>query len=194
MQLGMFAPDWTIANIRIIGKNFAPQKSGAQRAMYAKYLTRSTLMYMTLADGFNLAMSGHHIWENEDKTTIDMGDGRRMVASKQLMEPVKWVDDFWKTGMNKLGIIPRTIAEFGQVKQWISPYGKAPNIWEADDDTVVKWGKALQHVGKKFVPIGIQQTMQRGPQAGSTGLLGHPIYGETEEQKIQRQLQRRFPQ
>jgi len=192
MQLGMFAPDWTIANIRIIGKNFAPQKSGAQRAMYAKYLARSTLMYMTLADGVNLAMSGHHIWENEDKTTIDMGDGRRMVASKQLMEPVKWVDDFWKTGMNKLGIIPRTIAEFGQAKQWISAYGKAPNIWEADDETLVKWGKGLMHVGKKFVPIGIQQTMQQGPQAGSTGLFGHPIYGETEEQKMQRKIERKF--
>ena len=49
MQLLMFAPDWTISNIRIVGKSlplFEPDPIA--RSMYQAYFAKAALMYGTI--------------------------------------------------------------------------------------------------------------------------------------------------
>jgi hypothetical protein len=50
----MFAPDWTISNLRIIGKSLPLFESDPMaRSMYQAYFARAALMYGTIGTGLN---------------------------------------------------------------------------------------------------------------------------------------------
>ena len=96
---------------------------------------------------------------------------------KQLAEPFHWVTNPIKTGVNKMGIIPRTLIELAENQKWVSPSGQAPKIAEEDESRTIE---SLKHVGTKFIPIAGQQVYQQGAQ-GMSGFFGHPIYGRAVE-------------
>lgn len=176
MQLAMFAPDWTIANLRILGKAIPGISKNKRIArLHQKYAVRGALFYGLMGDALNLYFSGHHFWENEDPTMIDLGDNRKMVFSKQFVEPFHWAADPFATGMNKMGILPKYIMEQGMGKKYISAKG-APPMYKKDATSLEQIIARAKHTGSKFTPIFMQQVYDQGP-SGMAGFFGHPIYG-----------------
>jgi hypothetical protein len=178
LQLGLFAPDWTIANVRVLLKAIpGVAKNKRITRMHQYYAARGALFFATAGSAINILYTGKPIWENEDPTMVDMGDGRRMTFSKQFVEPFHWVDSPGKTFINKGGILPKTAIELAKGIEYFSGRSSDPPLY-ADDATF--WEKSYANaglVGKKFVPIFAQQVADQGV-SGMAGFLGHPIYGE----------------
>lgn len=166
MQTLLFAPDWTTANIRVFYKAFA-NKNSMQRSLYRGYQLRGMLMFMVMGDVLNYQMTGHHIWDNRDPTSVEFGDGTRMVLSKQFMEPVKWLTKPEQEAINKLSTMTGTSLQLITGKKWLTGPGQyAPPI-----------ENRLQHVLGKALPIWAQQGVQNGPVAGMKSMMGFPVYG-----------------
>lgn len=192
LQLAFFAPDWTIANFRVLLRGIIPgyARNWRQQKLHVWYATRSTMFYLLGGSLVNMYFTGKPLWENDDMSRVDMGDGRTMQFSKQFVEPFHWASDPLKTGANKLGIIPRTAIELMTNRRWVSPYG-APPIWKEDDPKSIRAGKMAMHLTLgKFVPISAQQTVQQGV-AGISGFFGHPVYGKVKESKYKLRKRRK---
>jgi hypothetical protein len=193
MQLLMFAPDWTIANLRIIFKSFPLFESDPMaRSLYQAYFARAALMYGTIGTGLNYMFSGHSQLENKDPTRIDLGDGQVLTFSKQLMEPFHWVADPQNTALKKLGSVPRAVMEILTNKQYLTTKW-SPNLTTKDDNAIEKAIKIGGKAGEKFLPIwllsSVKTVSDRYAQEGISadlasdvglnfvlGQLGHPRY------------------
>ena len=193
MQLLLFAPDWTISNIRIIAKSLPLFESDpALRRMYQYYFARAALTYATAGSALNYIFSGHSLLDNKDPTRIDLGDGQVLTFSKQLMEPFHWITDPQSTGLKKIGSLPRTVIEVLTNKQYLTTKW-SPNLTKKDDEAIEKGLKIGGHVGMRFLPIwlqsasrniaeGLQQEGLSLDLASDTavdfvlGQLGHPRY------------------
>lgn len=198
LQVVLFAPDWTLSTIRAfteaIPKNILKPTewdiskglSGLQKPLtrndYARrYQMRFAIYYLTLFNALNMAMSGHPIWENEDPTTVDMGDGRTMAMMKHPMEPFHWMSDFDKTLANKLGFIPKATIKTTAGVEYPSPH--APKL----EDLSVS-GR-LKSLAKDVVPFSAG-SLNKGWQETLSGFMGLPIRGMTPEQKAVSQAER----
>jgi hypothetical protein len=181
MQIAMFAPDWTISTLRsytkALPKNllkpkeweikagakglFNPKTSGD---LARRYVATTALMWLTFLNGINVATSGHYIWENDDPTRIDLGDGTTMQAAKHSMEGPHWFLHPIKTGFNKMGYVPKTIAALG------SPYVNTPL-------------DVAKTIAEPFVPFQVSAAIQapKGEKIkrGVASFVGLPIYGQT---------------
>jgi hypothetical protein len=178
MQLMFFAPDWTLANIRILGKALpGMSRDPIQARLHRAYAMRGALMFATIADGMNLMLSGHHVWDNRDPFYVDMGDGRKMTFSKQFREPFEWLAKPGKTFLNKMGVLPKEIITQAMNEDYLSPHG-APRIVKKGDKPPARVAARAGHAAENFVPIFVQQMVDQGPAAGISGFLGHPIYGK----------------
>lgn len=173
MQIALFAPDWTIANLRILAKALPGVSRNKRLAkLHRMYFLRGAAFFGIVGNGINYMMSGHHMWENDDPTYVDMGDGRKMTFSKQFVEPFHWATHSGHTGWNKFGILPKWGIEQVMGVHYFSPkHGTGPKFEKPSD--------RLIHTGKKFTPIFIQQMIDQGA-SGVAGFLGHPIYGKKE--------------
>ncbi|MCZ6804231.1 MAG: hypothetical protein O7D86_09940 [Proteobacteria bacterium] len=162
MQLLLFAPDWTIANIRILGKALPGlSRSPEQARLHRLYLARGALMFATVASGINYMFTGRPIWENEDPTKVDLGDGRKMVFSKQFVEPYHWLTEPGKTLLNKMGVLPKEGLTQALGKKYLNP-GYSPPMFPRDATTGEEATARLQHAGSNLVPIFIQQIYEQG--------------------------------
>jgi hypothetical protein len=193
MQLLLFAPDWTLSNIRIIAKSLPNFESDpALRRLYQYYFARAALTYAVAGSALNYIFSGHSILDNTDPTRIDLGDGQVLTFSKQLMEPFHWITDPQSTGLKKIGSLPRTTIEVLTNKQYLTTKW-SPNITKKDDEAIEKGLKIGGHVGMRFLPIWLQsasrdiaEKLQSDglslDEASDTavdfvlGQLGHPRY------------------
>jgi len=193
MQLLMFAPDWTISNIRIIAKSLpAFESDPGLRRMYQYYFAKAALTYAAAGSALNYIFSGHSILENIDPTRIDLGDGEVLTFSKQLMEPFHWITAPQATGLKKIGSLPRVVIETLTNKQYLTTKW-SPNITKKDDEAIEKGLKIGGHVGRRFMPIWLQTATQNISEglkrdglsadlAADTavdfvlGQLGHPRY------------------
>jgi len=193
MQLLMFAPDWTISNIRIIAKSLpAFESDPGLRRMYQFYFAKAALTYAAAGSVLNYIFSGHSILENTDPTRIDLGDGEVLTFSKQLMEPFHWITAPQATGLKKMGSLPRVVIETLTNKQYLTTKW-SPNITKKDDEAIEKGLKIGGHVGRRFLPIWLQTASQNVAEglkrdglsadlAADTavdfvlGQLGHPRY------------------
>jgi len=161
MQLVFFAPDWTLSNLRIIGKALPGFTSDpVARRMYQYYFLRAALMYATLGTGLNYMFSGHSQLENKDPTRIDLGNGQVLTFSKQLMEPFHWITDPQGTGLKKIGSLPKGVIEVLTNKQYLTTKW-SPNITSKDDTAIEKFQKIGGQVGAKFLPIWLQQSARQ---------------------------------
>ncbi len=172
MQLLLFAPDWTIANIRVLRNALTGQTKGI-RKMHQAYAARGAAMFLIAGSAVNSVINGRYkpIWENENPTRIDMGDGRQMVFSKQFIEPWHWLHNPAKTAINKAGTLPKEVLSQLMTKEYITAFG-GPTMKDSS-----LFGRT-RHVGGNFVPIFTQQLYDDGFSAGASGFLGHPIYGQ----------------
>ena len=193
MQLLMFAPDWTISNVRIIAKSLpAFESDPGLRRMYQYYFARAALTYAAAGSALNYIFSGHSLLDNVDPTRIDLGNGQVLTFSKQLMEPFHWITDPKSTGLKKIGSLPRTTIEVLTDKKYLTTKW-SPDITRKDDNAIEKGLSIGGHVGKRFLPIWLQQAsasvekglLQQGLSldlAADTsvdfvlGQLGHPRY------------------
>jgi hypothetical protein len=193
MQLLMFAPDWTISNLRIIAKSLpAFESDPGLRRMYQYYFARAALTYAAAGSALNYIFSGHSLLENVDPTRIDLGDGEVLTFSKQLMEPFHWITDPTGTGLKKIGALPRVVTEVLTDKKYLTTKW-SPNITKQDDEAIKKGLAIGGHVGKRFLPIWLQQaaaSVEQGLQKDGLSLdlavdtsvdfvlgqLGHPRY------------------
>jgi len=176
-QLLLFAPDWTISNIRVLGKAIPGiAKNPEISKLHQYYALRGAIFFGIAGSAVNIHYVGKPIWENKDPTMIDMGDGRRMTFSKQFVEPFHWADKPWKTLVNKGGIIPKELFSLGTNREYISPNG-SPKIWDDDDRFSTKLLKGAGHTAQNFEPIFMQQLHENSIEAGAAGFAGHPIYG-----------------
>jgi len=193
MQLLMFAPDWTISNLRIIGKSLpAFENSTDARRLYGYYFARAAITFAVAGSVLNYIFSGKSILENKDPTRIDMGDGNVLTFSKQLMEPFHWITDPQKTALKKIGSLPRTVTEVLTNKQYLTT-GYSPSITKKDDTAIEKAMKIGGQAGQRFLPIWLQssvRTVQEQLERGEVptdiaadvaldfvlGQSGHPRY------------------
>lgn len=200
MQNVLFAPDWTLSNIRILGKGatgvlktVGNAIKGKKRSMTVdemlslRYGMRGAAYYAVFANAINIGFTGHPTWENERMDRIELGDGRNVVWSKQFFEPMNWLTDPSKTGWNKMSVLMKTLPEQVFTKQWMqAPSGAGPAMYEEDATTVDKLNARVGHLASKFNPIGIQQWVKDGPREALTAksfndflmsIGGHPRYG-----------------
>ena len=175
MQVALFAPDWTIANIRVLAKAIPGVARNKRIArLHQKYALRGAAFFGIVGNGINYMMSGHFMWDNDDWTYVDMGDGRKMTFSKQFVEPFHWASPkFGATAINKGGILPKWGLEQLMGVEYLHP-SYSPPMEEG-------LGPRLAHTGKKFTPIFMQQIADQGV-SGLAGFLGHPIYGKKEDE------------
>jgi hypothetical protein len=196
MQAILFAPDWTISTIRSFTKalpkellkpqnwelregikGFKNPKVEADLAR--RYVVNTAIMWLTILNGFNYAFSGHFIWENEDPTRVDLGDGTTMQMSKHSMEFAEWVLHPLKTASNKLAIIPKTaftayLASQGMARDIKTPFGKIE-------------GNSLFGIaaagGQGLIPFQVNAAVSapagEKTKRGLASFLGIPIYGQT---------------
>ena len=184
MQVLMFAPDWTISTLRSYTKAlpkemFKPHKwevkKGAQGLinpttsgdLARRYVLTTGVLYLTLINGINMAITGRPVWTNKDPTRIDLGDGTTMQLAKHSMEGPHWLLHPIKTGVNKLGYIPKTLVTLA------SPYVNTPM-------------DALKVIAEPFVPFQISAAVKAPSgerlKRGLFSFLGLPIYGQTNKE------------
>ena len=160
MQLLMFAPDWTISNLRIIGKSLPQfERNSDARRLYGYYFARAAIMYAVFGSALNYYFSGKSLLENKDPTRIDLGDGDVLTFSKQLMEPFHWITDPQKTALKKIGSLPRTVTEVATNKQYLTT-GYSPSITVKDDTAIEKALKIGGQAGQRFLPIWLQSSVR----------------------------------
>jgi len=216
LNLGLFAPDWTISNIRIIGKTFTglPEVSKALAHkvakgdwkskeakevvqawnMYAAYATRAGFytsgmwfMMMNLFSDEEPTMEGlGEFWGGETSGKLQLGGGESQVISKQIAEPIHFVQHPQHTLMNKASIVPKTIMEGMFNKQWFSmkkgfPMGPSIVDMNTGDTHYGKWilGKGIPIVAKPLMQDDLE--WQERFERTFTGFFGFPQYGKPED-------------
>lgn len=196
MRIALFAPDWTLSTTRAFVKAFSGEGSGVAGLfkpreladLHRQYILRSLFWYALIGDSLNVYFSGHHFWENKDKTRIDLGDGRTMQWSKHFMEPIHWITDTAKQGLNKLGIVPKEVLNQTFGTEYLNP--------RVDRGGSIAAGPAMKgtrvgHALRQFAPISGQQYSEGDLTSAVSGFLGAPVYGKTYDQREEAKEQRR---
>jgi len=161
LQLLLFAPDWTISNIRIMAKALPGiTKDPDLIRLYQYYFARGALIFATLGTALNYMFTGHSTLENKDPTRIDLGDGTVLTLSKQFMEPFQWVTSPQDTAIKKIGSLPKGIIEVLTNKQYLTTKW-SPNITTLDDNAIEKFYKIGGQIGSKFLPIWVQTSARQ---------------------------------
>ena len=215
LNLGLFAPDWTVSNIRIVAKTFtglptitkavakrvqrgeweSPEARAAVKAwnMYSAYSLRAgvytTALWWAMTEAFSSeepTMEGlFEFWSGDNSGKLDLGGGESMVISKQIAEPIHWIQHPTHTFMNKTSVVPKTALEAMFNKQWFSlkkgiPLG--PRLIDEDGTQhYAKWilGKTIPIVGKSVLDEDLD--WQERFERVFTGFFGFPQYGDPEE-------------
>jgi len=173
-QLALFAPDWTLSTTRAMTQAFS-KGSGVKGLLepttladlHRQYLARAGAYYFVIGNVLNQALSGHWLWENEDPTSIDMGDGRKLQWSKHTMEPVHWGTRPGQQAVNKMGILPKEALEQALNVDYLSTKG---NMRPME-------GSRIEHAAKKMLPISAASSFESGAESGLLGFAGIPIHG-----------------
>lgn len=188
-QVLMFAPDWTVSTLRAVTTALPKElskpknwelKEGVkgiwnpktQGDLARRYVLNTAIIYYTYMNGVNLALVGKNIWENEDPTRVDLGDGTTMQLAKHNMEAAHWALDPGKTLKNKLGFVPKTIGTLL-------------------DDRLPASEKAKQ-IGSSVLPFQVSAAV-RAPTGEKLkrsfwSFIGMPIYGSQREEFLDREV------
>ena len=187
LQALMFAPDWTISTFSAMAKAFpsAGRPIGSlEHSLHLKYALRTGMMLLTIHDAINYAMSGHHIWDPEQKDPfrIQFRDGTQMQLFKHATEFFEWAREPWKTARNKMAYLPReTIAQLTDQK-----YPGGPPVVPAGKPTAAD--RAAQ-AARNLTPYPVQPffdpalTWEEAGKKSLLGMVGANLYGMTEDQK-----------
>jgi len=202
-NLGVFAPDWTVSNFRIVFRGLALGKHNAvkrlvkgqkltpeERAvfqMYSGYLVRAGVVTTALAYAMHEAFSdsdsefdAEEFWMTG---RLDLGDGREQVVSKQIAEAMHWLTQPLHTAWNKSASVPKMIMELGMGKEYVSfKHGTMIGPKLDRGDPMAMLGYAIN----KATPISFSPTINAIRTGETEGMLtrtfagagGFPIYGK----------------
>lgn len=194
-QIVLFAPDWTVSTLRAFTtalpkelmkpQNWELRKGvkgvynpRTQGDLARRYVITTAIAWATLINAINIMVADHPIWENDDPTRVDLGDGTSMQAAKHSMEAAHWLTNPDKTLGNKLGFFPK--AMFVTTTGVAYPSPTAPKL--KDTSAVSR----LKAVGLLAAPFQVSSAIQapEGEKLKRAGLsmLGLPIYGQTHSQ------------
>jgi hypothetical protein len=129
MRLFFLAPDWQIGNLKIATDVFSNMFGRAgqaipegavlaqdARAFFARqYALRTGLMMAFVGNFANLAFTGHFMWDNEDKTRIQLPGSTEdkkpiyLGMFDQFMSPFQMAASPFQFTTSKVGPIPRTV-------------------------------------------------------------------------------------
>ena len=204
-QLALFSPDWTISNIRIAFRGMGMTKDLVTKALvkgqklttkelaewnqYAGYFARGLVLTSSLA------WLAHQILADDDvefnlkdfwwKGRLKLGANEEMVISKQIAEPLHWLQSPLQTGLNKGATLPKTIMELFLGREYISLKHKGyigPNMDRQNPKELLSWvaGKAPISVSpwKRLITDDNYQ-LNDANKAAVLGALGFPIYKRT---------------
>ena len=203
-QIMLFAPDWTISTLRsfttaLPREIMKPQNWDLRKGVQGiwnprtqgdfarRYVLNTAIAYLTIQNGINMAMSGHPIWENEDPTRVDAGDGTTIQVAKHSMETAEWVRDPMKTLGNKLGFWPKAV--YIEVSGHAYPSINAPKVkpmWKGYGGMEAAKAKAITLLGSPFaISSAVQAPEGEKLKRGVMSSLGIPKYGMTHEQRAE---------
>jgi hypothetical protein len=163
----------------------------ASDSLYRSYLLMSGLTYLGLAQMLQQHYTKENIWEKDDWTYVDMGDGRRIQLNKHFMEVPHLISDPVKFMLNKLNYMPKeTLAQVFS-KEYLTHKANA----KGGDDF---YGPPMKdrsatgrvvHAAKALVsPITVQNLFE-DPAKAVSGFFGIPVYGSTFEQQAARKAE-----
>jgi len=202
-NLGVFAPDWTVSNFRIVFRGLALGKHNAIKrlvkgqkltpeekavfAMYKSYLVRAGLVTTALAYAMHEAFSDSDAEFDAEEFwmtgRLDLGDGREQVVSKQIAEAMHWLTQPLHTAWNKSASLPKMIAELTAGKEYVSfKHGAMIGPKLERGDPMAMLGYAIN----KATPISFSpaiNAIRKGETEGMltktvAGAAGFPIYGK----------------
>jgi hypothetical protein len=154
----------------------------ASDAMYRNYLFFSAATLIGAGEAIQYQRTGQHIWENEDWSKVQLGDGRYMVVNKHFAEAIHLVINPGQFVVNKMNLLPRETLAQVLGKEYLTY-----NPTEGLGGPPMEGGKGAAsragHVAAQFAPITTKQ-MAKDPSAWFYGYLGVPVYGSTIEQKV----------
>ena len=161
--------------------------------MYAAYSLRAgvytSAMWWAVTEAFSdeePTMDGWwEFWTGDNSGKLDLGGGESMVISKQIAEPIHWIQHPMHTFMNKTSVVPKTAMEAMFNKQWFSlkngiPLG--PRLVEEDGTNhYAKWllGKTVPIVSKSILDEDLDWDERF--ERVFTGFFGFPQYGDPED-------------
>ena len=204
LQLLLFAPDWTISNIRIAFRGMGMTKDLVTKVakggklnakeiaewhQYAGYFVRGLITTSMLAYMASAFMSDEDTpLDLKDfwlRGRVNLGGGEEMVVSKQIAEPMHWLMHPLQTGLNKSATLPKTVAEIFLGKQYISLKHSGyigPNMDRSNPKEVLSYmaGKLPISVSPwKRLITDDNYTLTDANKAAVLGALGFPIYKRT---------------
>jgi len=213
-NLVLFAPDWTVSNLRIVGRMFTTTykysegflkafhqgKVGAWKSkegdalleawkMYTSYSARagvvnSALWWATMQmfSEDEPTMEGlADFWYGPQSHKVKLGGGHSVVISKQIAEPIHWVQHPMHTFSNKMSVVPKTVAELFLNKEWFSlkkeiPTG--PSLIDEDGYHHARWllGKVTPIVIKPMFSPDEDMSFLDRIKGVASGFAGFPQY------------------
>ena len=122
-HLSFLAPDWTLSNVKIATSAFKTKRGGLgaqiEGGLARKYWVRAGLVFFSVSNLTNRALSGHWMWENEKGHEFDIDTGAKddkgrrvfMVGSKQVREPFRWLLHPVREALNKAAPVWQIMSE-----------------------------------------------------------------------------------
>jgi hypothetical protein len=156
IRMLVFAPDWTLSNMRVIGK--VVDVKDKAHSQYVAYTIRSALLFAFVAETLQQTAGQGSIFDDNlaDALRPDLGDDKQMEISKQLAEVIR------------LGI-------YGPMHVLGHKLGTLPKSLEHTDS----WKDYIGFWLKSSIPISAQTYMDQGdPGFAAAGAAGLPIYGK----------------
>jgi hypothetical protein len=167
IRMLVFAPDWTLSNIRVIWKAapaLLPKKMqrnlglmDAATPEYLAYSIRSALLFAMVAEVLQQTSGQGSIFDDSLKDALrpDLGDGKQMEISKQLSEVLRlFIHGPAHVFTHKMS---------------------TPLKAMANTDSL---GEFLMEFGKTSLPITAQQYIKNPEGASAMGIVGLPIYNK----------------
>jgi hypothetical protein len=178
-QILMLAPDWNIAALRTWyggAKAAAPGiDPKASDHLYKTYLMSSALMYLGAAYGLQKYYTGENLWDKDDWSYVDMGDGRKIQLNKHFMEGIHMLTSPSKFIINKMGYLPKEAMAQLFGRDYVTYNSTTGSIGPPMADKSVL-GRA-EHAAKALVsPITVSNLGD--PASAASGFFGVPIYGK----------------
>lgn len=186
-QIALMAPDWNIAAIRAWTEGVSAlnpfSKKRASDAMYRSYLLWSGLSMLGVGNAIQMARTGVPLWENEDWSKVDLGNGTNMVLNKHFAEAMHMVSNPVQFGINKTNILVREPLNQILGRDFIMYNPSAEKITDRFGGPPMT-GSRLAHVAQQFTPISAA-TLRKDPWAWLSGYAGIPMHGTRIEARVQ---------
>lgn len=178
MQMLMVAPDWLVSTsahwLRAFQLGAGHNLEGIIHPrnavdLHRAWLARSTFAYLLYANALNMAMSNHPIWDNKDKTMIDLGDGRKMSYMKEYVDFPRYVMHPAQETLNKLSPVVKNSGQQIMGTQYLSASGFAPRM--------SGFSQRMGNLVNSASPISTNMETTGGWPSVASNIIGRPIYG-----------------